>query len=139
MRTYIKLTRNFLKIIRKKLYFWRNTWYFNKYIEDFIMLESCFWKKYVVFLKHHPIKAWTKTNFMKKLQANTLWDRFCHDSLNEFDGCGGPSHSKTIGLHFCLERPSDWLSVGWIACLKKMRTTKHSDRWALGWTAFFFF
>ena len=86
------------------------------------MVESCVSKNYVVSFILKNNKGLNKNWFHEKnLQTNTLWDRFFHDSLNEFDGCGGPSHCKTIGLYFSENKfawqgPSDRFSVGWIAC-----------------------
>ena len=82
----------------------------------------CFQKLRCFFYLKNNNKGLNKNWFHEKnLQTNTLWDRFFQDSLNEFDGCGGPSHCKTIGLYFSENKfawqgPSDRLSVGWIAC-----------------------
>ena len=83
----------------------------------------CFQKLRCFFYFKKNNKGLNKNWFHEKIFKQTLYGiDFFHDSLNEFDGCGGPQvivkqldcTYQKISLPG--KSPSDRLSVGWIAC-----------------------
>ena len=85
------------------------------FIQSFaiVVTECHFSRKHFLFFQDMFEKSFFTTN--------TLWDRFCHAYMNEFDGWTAPNHCKTIGLQYVFQeidllRKPKWLVIYGLDC-----------------------